>query len=84
MVIDGSHADRSCWAPIKEACGPPRPSVGSLLQPREVQRGKRESASEQGAGEGGTGGKSEALLRGERLGESLWPAVNCQHLMSAL
>lgn len=19
-VIDGSHADRSCWAPIKEAC----------------------------------------------------------------
>lgn len=84
VVIDGSHADRSCWAPIKEACGPPRPSVGSLLQPREVQRGKRESASEQGAGEGGTGGKSEALLRGERLGESLWPAVNCQHLMSAL
>lgn len=44
----------------------------------------RVRAMDEAGQEGRSEGKSEALLRGERLGESLWPAVNCQHLMSAL
>lgn len=46
--------------PLKKRAGPPSPSVGSILQPREVQRGKRESASE---GRGGPRGKERRKER---------------------
>lgn len=68
VVIDGSHADRSCWAPIKEACWASKSkrwldfttTRGPAWKARECERGTRRAKRE--------GAKERAKLSFEERG----------------
>lgn len=95
-MIDGSHADRSCWQSPLKRVGPTRvevriytwastatTTITIIITTTGYQHTRPDRDREyrpDQEGEGGHRGNGKARGSGPRT----WPAVNCQHLMSVL
>lgn len=99
-MIDGSHADRSCWQSPLKRVGPTRVGVRIYTwaltatttiiitttgyQHTRPDRDREHRLDQEGERDGGRKGGRGYRGKARGLGPRTWPTVNCQHLMSVL